>query len=679
MGEEQLHLTAALGFSGRVPSGLQYLPGGTHIAYPLGASIVIRSLHASAGSHHPKQAFLDPQAEGESSVTCLAVSPDGKYLASGHAAFGQAKAFSYLWDLSKAISHCNNGTPSAGGCLLHSLQQHKGRVQSLAFNCVGSLLLTLGGQDDNDIVVWDVTTGKGICGSPAANDNSHCVRWLNSRSDRFVACGDNHLRVWQVCTSTPKLHPVDANMGSIRRVMQCLSISADDAHAFVGSTTGEVLKFCIDRDDIKPYNEPDSKQPSLKGYSRKRLGKGVQSVTCVINPLTGNTNIIAGAGDGAVQILNPKLEPIPSHRAELTGAITSLSLAPDSKSFYVGTELSQRYSIDISTFTPELRATCHFGPITDVKFPSDCSDIFVTASVQDIRVWNAKQRQELLRIQVPNATCNAIDITPSGATIISAWSDGKIRAFYPESGKLKFMIPDAHTDEVTALTVCASDDDRGSEWRMVSGGKDGQVRVWKVLADTQLMVHSVKEHRGPINSVVCNADGTQVISSSDDGSCIVWDLNKGHRIHALFDQTVFHSALYHPDESQYLTCGANYKIGYWDAYDGTAIRMIEGGEDEITCLDIVQQQTASSPRAVGGPSPENGVGLGVGDDSGEWYASGSADKSVKVWHYDDGIPLQIGWGHSGRINCVTISPDEKCIVSAGQDGGLFIWRRARVD
>mmetsp|Transcript_1209 Transcript_1209/g.2585 ORF Transcript_1209/g.2585 Transcript_1209/m.2585 type:complete len:664 (+) Transcript_1209:173-2164(+) len=655
-----LQLEGMLGFTGSVPNGLQYLPSGQHIVYPLAAGVVVRSIATGA------LAFLDPQQQG-SNVTCLAISSDGRYLATGHDTFGSAKAFAYIWDVQKAIENCEDGNPSAGGCLVHSLQQHRGMVQALDFSCEGNLLVTVGGQDDNDLVVWDVETGKGICGSPASNSNDklYSVKWLNNRNDRFVTCGQNqHFRVWEVCTSTPKLHAIDASMGSMRREMHCISISSDDAFAFVGTTTGEVLKFSIDRDDIKPYNEPDSQQPSLKHYNRKRFSKGVQSVACVVNPMTGNTNIIAGAGDGIVQILNPRLEPIPSHRVQLSGAVTSLSLSPDSKSFHAGTDMSQRYSIDISTFTAELRATCHYGPINDVKFPANCSDIFATASVHDIRVWNVKQRRELLRIQVPNLTCNAIDIAPSGTTITSAWSDGKIRAFYPESGKLKFMIPDAHTDEVTALTVVASDDDLGAEWRMVSGGKDGQVRVWKVLADTQqLLIHSVKEHSGPINSVVCNSDGTQVISSSEDGSCIVWDLNKGIRIHALFDQTIFHSALYHPDQSQYLTCGANYKLGYWDAYDGTGIRMIEGGEAEITCIDIQPSPLSSSPSGLESPT------------SPEWYVSGSADKSVKVWHYDDGITVRVGWGHSGTVNCVTISPDEKYIVSAGQDGGIFIWRR----
>lgn len=224
-------------------------------------------------------------------------------------------------------------------------------------------------------------------------------------------------------------------------------------------------------------------------------------------------------------------------------------------------------------------------------------------------------------------------------------SDGKIRAFLPESGKSKFIIPDAHGDEVTALACI--DDERGNEWRIISGGGDGSVRVWKVTNSHRAMIHNLKEHRGPVNAVVCNQAGTQVVSASEDGSCIVWDVQRGVRIHALFEPTVFNGVLYHPDESQYLTCGANSKIGYWDAFDGNAIRMIDGG-DSITCLDI---------------RPNDGA----------LFVSGSADKLVKVWQYDDGIVVGVGRGHSGTVNSVAISPDQRHVVSVGSEGSIFIW------
>ena len=71
-----------------------------------------------------------------------------------------------------------------------------------------------------------------------------------------------------------------------------------------------------------------------------------------------------------------------------------------------------------------------------------------------------------------------------------------------------------------------------------------------------------------------------------DCSCIVLDLNEGVRIHALFENAVFKDMLYHPDESQYLTCGTNCKLSYWDAYDASAIRKIDGGDAAMTCLYI---------------------------------------------------------------------------------------------
>lgn len=45
----------------------------------------------------------------------------------------------------------------------------------------------------------------------------------------------------------------------------------------------------------------------------------------------------------------------------------------------------------------------------------------------------------------------------------------------------------------------------------------------------------------------------------------------------------------------------------------------------------------------------------------------------KVWHYDDGLTMNIGTGHSGSVAAVRISPDRKIIASVGSEGGIFIW------
>ena len=47
-------------------------------------------------------------------------------------------------------------------------------------------------------------------------------------------------------------------------------------------------------------------------------------------------------------------------------------------------------------------------------------------------------------LQVPNLVCNCVCLSPSGTEIVSGWSDGKVRAFGPQSGKLLYVINDAH-------------------------------------------------------------------------------------------------------------------------------------------------------------------------------------------------------------------------------------------
>ena len=151
-----------------------------------------------------------------------------------------------------------------------------------------------------------------------------------------------------------------------------------------------------------------------------------------------------------------------------------------------------------------------------------------------------------------------------------------------------------------------------------------------------------------IEKLIVRNNDEEVVSASNDGSCIVWDMTRYTRNNAMFASTLFRSALYHPDESQILTCGSDRKLTYWDAFDGSAIRILEGSTAEINSIDVTSD--------------------------GVQFISAGNDKMVKVWNYDEGICLGIGEGHSGYINQIMISPDQKNIVSVGAEGAIFIWK-----
>ena len=330
----------------------------------------------------------------------------------------------------------------------------------------------------------------------------------------------------------------------------------------------------------------------------------------------------------------------------LHGGITSISLNPTTGRLLVMTSQSNQYDLSRDLLDATLVSSCHYGPVYDISFPKNCSELLVSSSVGDVRIWNISKKKELLRVQIPNVDCLATIITHSGALIITGWDDGKIRAFTPETGKLKFVIHDAH-DKVTSLTAIDNDNDDES-WRLLSGGEDGKVRVWAITDTHQKLVTSLKEHRGSVNSIRVNRDGTECVTASADGSCIVWDLQKYIRLLAFYESNVFRSVVYHPDESQYMTCGSNHKLTYWDASNGEALREIEGGTGVMTTLDMEPHE-------------------------GKFFVSGSEDKLIKVWHYDEGATLAVGTGHSGVINAVKISPDLKTIASAGSSGEIILW------
>ncbi|KAL7682746.1 putative cilia-and flagella-associated protein [Plasmopara halstedii] len=681
---KELKLRRVIGYNGSYPNTLIYTTDGRYLIYSLGLAVIVKDIQRNT------QCFLRGHTDV---ITCLAISNDGMKLASGQQSKSRGnKAPILVWNLTEATKRLRSSTEGSDSdgndnFVIFRLVLHMGKVQALTFSARDTFLFTVGGQDDNALVCWNMENGEPVCGTPSGDDSTLTVAaFHHEANDELLVTGGNYnITVWRVEHKQRKLHALRANLGNLKRIITCIGVAPDDKVAYCGTKTGDLLEILLDCDLTKPnclFPPVGILKPRYSRTTQERFSQGIG--TLVVHDNEENRRfVLLGAGDGHLAVLQlgsaksasdgSKTKPIATACLEnLMGRVTALSEGKHGD-FYAGTNHSNIYQFhlkDISSGTSHsnnrpsskeiglhvmLRSTCHYSSINDIIFPSSItrsptenSHLFLTCAKTDIRIWNARCCQEILRVQVPNLVCNCIELTHDGGLVVSGWDDGKVRAFYPESGKLKFVIQDAHSESVTAIAVCKPSTSSASEWRLITGGNDGRVRVWRITSSRQTMEASLKEHRGPVNAIQVVQDCTSCVSTSSDGSCIVWNLETFVRTQAMFASTVFRRVLYHPDESQLLTCGSDRRITYFDAYDGEAIRILEeAAESEMLAMHI--------------------------EHSGTLFATGGRDGLLKLWHYDNGETVAVGRGHSEAINAVKISPDRKEIITVGSEGAIMIW------
>ncbi|XP_040309146.1 cilia- and flagella-associated protein 52 isoform X2 [Herpailurus yagouaroundi] len=544
----ELELEAAIGFNGHVPTGLKCHPDQEHLIFPLGCTVLIQAINTQ------EQNFLHGHSNN---VSCVAISKSGLYLASGQVTFMGFKADIILWDYKKRE-------------LIARLSLHKGKIEALAFSPNDLYLVSLGGPDDGSVVVWNIAKREAICGSPAAGlnvGNATTVIFSRCRDEMFATAGNGTIRVWELDLPNRKIWPTECQTGHMKRIVMCITIAVDDSFFYLGTTTGDILKM-----------NPRTKLLADTGPAKDKFSLGVSTIKCL--KMGG---LLVGSGAGLLVFCkSPSYKPI--KKIQLQGGITSITLRGEGHHFFVGTEESHIYRVNFTDFKETLIATCHFEAVQDVVFPFGTAELFATCAKKDIRVWHTLSNRELLRITVPNMTCHGIDFMRDGKSIISAWDDGRIRAFAPETGRLMYVINNAHRIGVTAIATTSDCK------RVISGGGEGEVRVWQIGCQTQKLEEALKEHKSSVSCIRVKNNNLECVTASTDGTCIIWDLVRLRRNQMILANTLFQCVCYHPEEFQIITSGTDRKIAYWEVFDGSVIRELEGSlSGSINGMDITTE------------------------------------------------------------------------------------------
>jgi guanine nucleotide-binding protein subunit beta-2-like 1 protein len=190
---------------------------------------------------------------------------------------------------------------------------------------------------------------------------------------------------------------------------------------------------------------------------------------------------------------------------------------------------------------------------------------------------------------------------------------------------------------------------------IISSSRDKCVIAWKLSRDDSESYAKpwkrLKGHSHFVQDVAMSHDGQYVLSGSWDGELRLWDLQKGttHQRFTGHTGDVL-SVAFSADNRQIISGSRDRKIHLWNTVGQLKYSLADDGHKEwVSCVRF---------------SPHMQVPLAV---SAGW------DKLVKVWNLTNcKLRANLG-GHTGYVNCVTVSPDGSLCASGGKDRTAMLW------